>query len=327
VGWQAGRIELERWDGYRGTLPSIQKGTFRWIPDDRERIRLLRNRKVDLVSDVPVELISEIRADSNLELLQIPSLRVLFTAFDMKNAKTPYVDAPVNPFLDRRVRLAVSRAVDRGRLVHEIFQGVNEAATQLVAPAVFGYDAAAEVPTYNLDAARQLMKEAGYPNGFSVVLDTPEQAYPGDVEIADFIARALKEIGIRVTVNAMPKQKLFEKLARRDTSFYMLSWNCLSADSQEVFSYLLHTPGGGYGSDNSGSYSNSDVDRLAEQAAQTMDSSKRLELLKSALAEVTNDIPWVPIYIQTHVFGVNKRLQWQPREDKVLLFSEMTLKE
>jgi peptide/nickel transport system substrate-binding protein len=235
--------------------------------------------------------------------------------------------AAVNPFRDRRVRLAVRQAIDVAAINREVMGGLAEPATQFAAPRVFGFSPRIVAPAFDPERARALLTAAGYRAGFSVVLDAPSGLYPMDAAIAGRVAAALLPLGIRVRVELLDKQALFDKLGRRESSFYMLSWNCLTADMQEILDYLLHSPdpAHGYGGENAGGYSNPELDRLGEQAARTMNPVERGALLAQAVELAHQDTPWVPVYVQSIVYGLRTPFQWRPRPDKRIRVSDVTL--
>lgn len=231
-----------------------------------------------------------------------------FLVFDLERLRTPYASPEKNPFLDRRVRLAFLQGIDTGRLAREVLKGFGQPATQLVAPPVFGFDPGFVPPSIDSVAARALLAQAGLPSGFTVTLDATKGAYPGDAAAAARVAESLGEIGVTVHVNFLPKAELWGKLARRDTSFY-----------------LLHTrdPARGLGSENAGGYSNPEVDRLFDEARETMAPGPRLNKLQAAARLALQDVPWVPLYIQDQVYAIREPWDWTPRADKRIRADEV----
>jgi peptide/nickel transport system substrate-binding protein len=175
--------------------------------------------------------------------------------------------------------------------------------------------------------ARRLLGEAGYPDGFSVVLDAPLTSFVGDARVAPFVARELAAVGLQVKVRRLPKDPLFRKWSERDTSFFVGGWTCTSGDAQEVLDFLLHTPqaAGGLGAENIGRYSNPAFDRLARRARETMTREQRLRLLHAASREALDDVAWVPLYVAHDRYGVRRGLGWSPRPDRLILGAQMRL--
>jgi peptide/nickel transport system substrate-binding protein len=280
--------------------------------------------RLDLVSDVPPELAGRISGGQDLELVERPGLLEVYLGFDHSRARTPYASPNRNPFRDRRVRHAVAAAIDRKRLAEEM--GGAEA-PQLVAWGVFGWDPKWRVPAPDLALARRLLREAGYAEGFSVVLDAPLTSFVGDARVGRFVARALAEIGVRVEQRAQPKAELFRRWSERDTSFFVGGWSCTSGDAQEVLDFLLHTPdpARGLGRENVGGYSNRELDRLAGRARETMEREVRLRLLRAASATALADFALVPLYVPHDRYGVRRGLHWSPRPDGLILGAQMRM--
>jgi len=249
--------------------------------------------------------------------------------FDVNRAVTPRVQPPGNPFRDLRVRRAVQLAVDPAAIVASRLTGFASVATQFGPPGVAGFDADLKPPGRNLEQARRLMAEAGWKDGFSVVLDATRDVYLGDTEVAEAIVESLASIGVRATTSSLDKPEFIRRVGERDTSLYLHSWSCLSADMQEIFDYLLHTPRTtrGYGRSNGGGYSSPRVDALAEEAARTMDHAHRAQLLRAASAAAFADVPWVPIYVQRHVYALRAPFRWTPRQDKKICVSDISVDE
>jgi peptide/nickel transport system substrate-binding protein len=327
VSWdkKKGVLELERSRNYYKEQPELQKVSFLFVPDHDERVHGLLSGLIDLVTDTPLESSVLSKGGTDIKVLEVAGLREMFLAFDVKREHSPYVSTPTNPFLDRRVRLAFFQAINTRWIIDRILGGFAEEASQFGPPNVFGYDTRLVRPAFDLESAKKLMKEAGYQNGFSVTLDSPDNAYFCDSAVADYVAEALRAIHVAVKVNKMDKAALFQKETTHDTSFYMLSWSSGSGDIQEVFDYLLHTPDPdhGYGQDNGGIYSNPALDSLVSEASRTMDPGRRLVLLKKAVNMAIQDIPWVPLYVQADLYALNRRFLWDPPADRNIRISQV----
>lgn len=323
---ESGSLEFERFAGYHGPAPAVPRVTFRVIPGEEERVQALTSGRVDLIADVPPAAIGQLEKAPGVRVLRAVGLRETFLAFDLHRERTPYASPERNPFLDRRVREAFRHAIDSRVLVRDVLLGYGQPATQLASPGVFGFDPELEAPAIDVVGARRALAEAGYPDGFSVTLDAPQGAYPGDVAAAYKVAAALAQINVRVSVNTLPKAELFAKLDRGDTSFYMLSWNSLTADMQEIFLFLLRTPdaAAGWGVDNEGGYSNPEVDRVFLEAGETMSPALRLAKLKQGVRLAMADVPWVPLYVQDQVFGLREPFDWIPRSDRRIRVAEVS---
>lgn len=329
VSWDqnTGAVTLERWDRYYKPLPSIRKVHFEALADPGKRVQALLSGRVDMITDIPLDGYKLIQKRSDVQFMEISGIREMFLAFDMAREKTPYASSPRNPFLERRVRQAFVQAVNTKWIVEHVLGGFATEAAQFAPASVFGYNNALERPPYDPEAARKLLTQAGYPDGFEVTLDSPRDTYLSDTAVADAIAESLRAVNIKVNVNKLEKSILFEKETSRDTSLYMLSWSCGSGDMAEIFDYLLHTPDPqkGFGVDNGGQYSNPEVDRLAGEAAQIMDPSVRLKRLQAAVSAAAQDIPWVPLYVQADTYALRKGFLWTPPGDRNIRVSKINI--
>jgi len=320
-----GALDLETWEGYRKARPEVSRLVFMSIPGDRARVAALLDGRLDLIEAVPPDATDPIAGAPGLRLVERTGVRHVFLGFDHARERTPYASPIRNPFRDRRVRQAIGLAIDRQELVGEI-DGAGNPAYQLVATGVFGWDP--ELGLHgppDLSRARELLAQAGYAGGFGVVLDAGEGSLLGDARVAPFVARSLARIGVRVELRLSEKTELFRRWARHDTSFFLSSWTCSSGDMQEVLDYLLHTPepGGRYGTENAGGYSNPDLDRLAEQGRASPDPAARLAALRQAARIALDDVAWVPLYLPTDRYALREGLDWSPRPDQLILGAEM----
>lgn len=329
VSWdqKTGAVTLERWDRYYKPLPAVRKVHFEAIADPNKRVQALLSGHVDMITDIPLDGYKLIQKHPDMQFMEVSGIREMFLAFDMARETTPYVSTPRNPFLDRRVRLAFVQAIDTKSIVEHVLGGFAAEAGQFAPASVFGYNNTLVRPAFDPEAARKLLAEAGYPNGFAVTLDTPKDTYLSDTAVADAVAESLRAVNVNVTVNKLEKSILFEKETSRDTSFYMLSWSCGSGDMAEIFDYLLHSPDpkNGFGVDNGGQYSNPEVDRLADEAAQIMDPSVRLKKLQAAVAAAAQDFPWAPLYVQADTYGLRKGFLWTPPGDRNIRVSKIEI--
>jgi peptide/nickel transport system substrate-binding protein len=297
------------------------------VPDAAARMRAVVEGQVDLATDVPPDSVPDLKRRRGIQVLEAPGLREMFLGFDVAHAVSPHVQAPANPFRDRRVREAVSLAVDRQRLVQVVFKGHGDPATQVVPRSAFGFDPARPLPARDVARARALLAEAGYPQGFAVTLHHPSGVYVADDATASFVADALSEIGVRVTRQPLAKQPFFDALTRHEPALYLMTWNCLSNDSQEVLSFLLHSadPEHGYGTENAGGYANPALDRVIEQADQAMYPITRLELLRQAEDIALDDFAWVPLAVPSTIYALREPFRWVPRPDRRIAVEEIAI--
>ncbi len=318
VAWNKGQnIILKRNDNYWRPLPEFKKVIFRPLTNDSTRVAAILSGETDIIDRVPVRDVARVKKDPKLNFFMRPGLRLIYLQMDQGRERTPYVKGK-NPFLDVRVRKAIYYGIDEDAIVKYVMDGFAKAAGQYHPNVVSGYDPAIKRPAYNPDKARALLKAAGYPNGFAVTLDAPNDRYVNDEQIAQAIASSLAKIGIRVNVDALPKATFFPKTDRLDTSFFLIGWASTDGDGSSFLDGIVHThnPDKGYGRYNRGRYSNPEVDRLIEAAGVTIDAAKRLGLLRKAQRlALVEDQNVIPLHFQVDLYASSKHIAFQPRAD------------
>jgi len=310
------QIVLERFDDYWGGAPQIKKAVFKVITNDNERVNALLAKQIDFAEFVPAERVQEISENEDFHVVTFPTTRVIFMSFDFRDKGSYGFPDGKNPFTDVRVRKAIYYAIDEEKIIKDIMKGVAEPASQFVVPSVFGHDPSIMRPSYDLEAAKALMKEAGYEEGFSVTFDCSNDRYVNDEAICREIARQLKDININVIVNAQPKAIFFPQLDVHNTSMYMMGWATDTGDGGEIFDYMLNTyTPGGKGSYNHGFYSNPKVDELGEKSSRVIDPAERLRIMQEGFRIAMDDAVWVPLHIQDSIYGFAADIEWTPRMD------------
>jgi len=290
-------IELEANDRYWGEKPA-KVGTlvFRAIPDARKRVEALIRGEVQIAAGIPPYAVADIRKHPELDVLSGPSGRIIFVAFNL-------LTAAGSPISDRRVRRAISHAIDREALVRDTLLGSARVLATPLVPSVFGYDAS--IPTYPYDPgkARKLLAEAGCPEGFEIELAAPSGRYIRDRQVAEAIAGMLEKVGIRTRVKVYDWAAYLKALAdHRPGPLYLLGWGNLAYDADWILPPLLLS-----GAHNS-NYSNPELDRLLEAARFEGDQEKRLELYHRSLLLIHDEVPAVYLYEQIERYGIRKNV-------------------
>jgi peptide/nickel transport system substrate-binding protein len=303
---------LETFDGYRGRRPAVRVLEFRVIPGAEARLAQVRAGDVHLVVDPPPDAVAGLRSDPSVRVVTERGLRVLYLGMDCSRESNPDVGPGANPFRDVRVRRAAALALDRPALVREALGGDADVVDQLVAPAVFGYDADLPSLRFDLAEARRLMAAAGHASGFDVTLDFMPEKYVSMPAVVSVLLRQLAAIGIRVRPRPASTPDFFQRLERRRTAFYLMGWSASSGDAGVSYDALLHTPGSGRGAQNGGSYSSPAVDRLLDEAAGTLEDGVRRGLLKELAQRIATDVPCIPLYRQTDLYAVARDLVFEP---------------
>lgn len=320
------RIELARNDAYwgaQGGKPAAwDKVTLRILPADTARIAALLAGDVDAIENIPSADLTRLKANPNFRLEQKVSWRTLFLHMDQYRDHPPHLSdksgKPLakNPFKDARVRLALSKAINRRAIVERVMEGHAIAAGNLVSPPVFGHADALKPETYDPQAAKKLLAEAGYPDGFALTLHAPNDRYVNDEQVAQAVAQMLARIGIQTKVETMPASVYFAKARAGGFAFALLGWGSFSGDL--ALRALLATPNAetGYGAWNWGRYSNPKVDALLLQGFATLDEKKREALAREAATLALKNVPVILLHHQLASWAMKKNIAYSPRTDE-----------
>ena len=323
VRWARGdRVELARFEGYWDRKPAWDKVTFRMMSNDPARTAALLSGDVDVIENVPPSDIARMRANANVHMEQTVSWRTIFFQMDQYRTQPPLVTdldgKPLgkNPFMDVRVRRAISKAINRKALVERVMENLAVPASNSVSPQIFGHQADIKIEAFDPDGAKKLLAEAGYPNGFGLTVAAPSDRYINDDQVAQAVAQMLSRIGIKCAVEAMPFNVYLSKARDQQFSFAMLGWGSYAADL--ALRALLMTPNvdKGNGAWNWGRYSNPKVDKLVADALDTVDDKKREALAREAGAAAAADVAIIPLHHQIVTWAMKKNIAYQARTDE-----------
>ena len=316
------RIELARNDAYWGAKSPWDKVTLRIMPADSARVAALLAGDVDAIESIPTPDLTRLKKNPKFRLEQKVSWRTLFLHMDQYRDHSPGISdksgRPLakNPFKDARVRLALSKAINRRAIVKRVMEGNAIAAGNLVSPPVFGHVAALKPQAYDPRGAKKLLAQAGYADGFALTLAAPNNRYVNDEKIAQAVAQMLARVGIRTKVETMPASVYFGKARAGEFSFAMLGWGSFSGDL--ALRALLATPDAtkGYGAWNWGHYSNPKMDALLVQDFATLEGVKREALAREAATIALKDVPVILLHHQLASWAMKKNLAYTARTDE-----------
>ncbi|HEX6979017.1 MAG TPA: ABC transporter substrate-binding protein [Alphaproteobacteria bacterium] len=310
-------VENPGWWGKRdGNVTEI---VYQPIKSDATRIAALLSGEIDFVLDPPVQDIERLKRSGNIKIVEGNENRTIFLGFDQHRDELLYSNVKGrNPFKDLRVRQAVYHAIDIEAIKSRTMRGLSLPTGSIIAPQVNGFTKEADV-RLPLDRARarQLLAEAGYPNGFEVVLDCPNNRYINDEEICQAVTAMLAQVGIQVRLNAMPRQTYFPKIQKYDTSFYLLGWGVPTFDALYSLQSLAQTvdPKTGDGNFNLGRFSNAEFDALVNQIKAEIDQEKRNGLIAQALKLHNAQVAHVPLHHQVIPWAMRSNVDVVHRAD------------
>jgi peptide/nickel transport system substrate-binding protein len=313
VQWvQDNRVVLEpnkEWWNQANRKDNLDRAVFTPIANNATRVAALLSGEIDLMYPVPLQDIRRLQGDSNIGVLQGPELRTIFLGMDQW--RDELLDMPgsgKNPFKDQRVRAAFAHAIDLDAIKRVVMRGASTPTGLMIAPGVNGFQQDLNQPyQYDPEMSKQLLKDAGYPDGFPVTFDCPNDRYVNDQAICAAIVPMLERIGIHVTLNAQTKSLHFNKIGQpsgNKTSFYMLGWTPSSFDAYDALQNLMTMHGQGQGIWNCGHYSNPKVEALTDQIAVEIDKDKRNQEIREAFQIHKDDVGHIPLHQQALAWGV-----------------------
>ena len=331
VSWKRGsEIIFERNPHYWGPKPAWDKVTYRPISNPAARVAALLAGDVDLVEDPPTDDLERLKKDPRLNVVAKASNRVIYVALDQNGEQTPGIQGSngKNPFLDKRVREAMSLAVDRQALVDRIMGGIATPAAQLLPLPMLGASKNLATPAKaDPEKAKALLKAAGYPDGFTLVLGSPNGRYINDSKVAQTLAAMWTRIGVKTTVDAAAPPVFFKNRDSYTYSAYLAGWGTATGEMSNTLNSLLVTPNKdkGVGTTNRSRYSNKAMDKLVDDSADLMDPVKRGEMLAKASEMAMADFAMLPIHFEHSVWAMKKGIEFTGRADQQTMVQYVTL--
>jgi len=320
--WQADvKIELTQnkdwWDKMEGNVDEV---IFTPVKADATRVSALLSGDVDIITDPPPQDVARLRQQANLKVLDGGENRTIFFGMDQSRDELQYSNVKgKNPFKDRRVRQALHQSIDADAIKRTLMRGLSIPAGMMIAPQVHGWTAEMDKrPAVDVDGAKKLLAEAGYPNGFEVTMDCPNNRYVNDEEICQAVASMLAKIGVTIKLNAMPFATYIPKILKYDTSLYMLGWGVSTFDalySLQALQRSVDPKGGADGSYNLGRYSNPKVDALIDQIKIETDQAKRDGQIRDVYKILQDDVAYLPIHHQIRPWAMKKNVTTVHRAD------------
>jgi peptide/nickel transport system substrate-binding protein len=319
------RIEFERNDAYWGEKPAYARVNYRMITNDATRTASLLAGDVDFIDQVPTSDLAKLRTDPRIAMSEATGLRIIFLGLDhLRTDASPFVTdndgKPIakNPLKDVRVRRALSLAIDRQAIVERVMEGAATPAGQFLPAGVWSHVPGLTAPRVDADAARKLLAEAGFPQGFRIQLNGPNDRYINDSRIIQAIGQMWTRAGVRTTIEAQPWTTFVGRAARTEYSAFLIGWGS-NPDGSHPLRNLVATfdREKGWGASNRGRYSNPQVDALLEASLRELDEDKRLKLVMEAVTLAFEDVAIIPLHIQTNIWAMKRGILHSARADEL----------
>jgi len=294
---------------YWGRHGNVTEADYLVISQDATRLAGLVSGDIDFVVDAAVQDIDRLKVTPGITVGMNEGTGANWLGFDYAHESLTHGDAGgKNPFRDERVRRAIRMALDLKAIQSKVMRGLSSVGSAIFTPVIDGWDKRFErVMPYDPEGAKALLRQAGYPNGFSVDLDCSAQS-PVD-QVCQAVTGMLARVGIRVNFEPKTFNVLLPKLTSRDTSMYAIGWTPATGDAEGVLLPLVHTPTRpGVGDYNFGMYSNPKVDTLIDSARVEVDQDKRRAMLVDAMTIVESESAYIPLLYRRIVWVMHKNV-------------------
>ena len=303
------KIVVEANDAHWSGKPAVRRATWKPIPELGARIAALQTGQADLIVNVPPDQLQQLATTKTVRVEKTPSCRIIY--FGLAQIKG-------GPIADKRVRQAINHAVDVQGIIDSVLLGNGKRINSSMPPNVWGYDPSIPFYEYNPKKAKELLAAAGQTN-IQLVLQAPNGRWAMDKDIAQAVAGQLTENGIKTNVKIIGEWGSYVRsvLDHKTEDIFMNGWCLPSLEPDHWVTPNLHT------GEPVSQYSNPEVDKLMEQARSEMNVEKRKQLYSQLLKMIRDDAPWLFMYAQMDIYGVNNRLKWTPRGDESIRLTEI----
>jgi len=308
---------------------NLTKVIFTPVSSDATRVAALLSGEIDMMYPVPVQDIKRVNDNKGTSTLVGPELRTIFLGMNQSDDELACSKIKgKNPFKDPRVRKAFYQAIDIEAIKKKIMRGLSDPSAIMISPKMFqSFGKEFKRLPFDKAAAEKLLADAGYPDGFEVCMDCPNNRYVNDEQICQAVVSMLAKIGIKVNLKAQPKAQYFKKVLKYDTEFYLLGWTPSSFDSYNVLYNLINTRAeSGQGKFNLGGYSNPKIDALTVKILSEIDAAKRNLMIKEAYTLLNADIGYIPLHQQALAWGKRDNVSLQQRADNQFMLYHVNVK-
>lgn len=298
------------------------------ITNSATAIAALLSGELDMLATVPVQNAPRLAETDGITVFSGVEARVIMLGFSQDKDTLYFTDGNFegNPFTDARVRQAVAHAVDVPAIVQVIMGGLAKPAAQLQPAGLSGYSAAhTERPAYDPEAARALLAEAGYPDGFTFSFRCPNDRYLNDADVCLAITGMLQQVGLNAELETMPVANYWPELREDNADLYLLGWSPGTFDAEHPIRFLAHTPTEQLGTWNFGGYSNARIDELLPQIQQELDPAARQAMLDEVAGIIQDETAYVPLYEEPLVWAARDGVELVQRPDNFLMLRWVTV--
>jgi len=319
------RTELERNPAYFGGAEPWARVNYRIISNDGARTAALLAGDVDLIEQVPTSDLARMRRDNRVTVTSIPSLRTVYLVPDYgREGGDPQVTdhagqpLPANPFRDARVRHALSMAINREALAERVMEGAATATAQWLPEGAFGYNPRIRPRAYDPEGAKRLLAEAGYPQGFRVVLSGPNDRWPNDGRLTQAIAQMWTRIGVRTEIQAFPWTGFVPRRMRFEYAIQLAAWGSSTGEASNFLANVVATRDRARltGANNNARFSSEAFDEIVLRGSAIMDDERREAAWHEAVERYAAEEPYIQLIQYVNNWAVRRGMTHDPRMDE-----------
>lgn len=309
---------------------NVTEAVFTPIGNSATGLAALLSGEIDFIQPIPLQDVEQVEGRDGFKVLEGEETRVIMFGFGHEHEALLYSSdvSDANPFADPRVRLAAAHALDIASIDRVLFRGKIEAASQLVPAGISGYsEANQERPEFNQDRARELLAEAGYPDGFSFGLKCPNDRYINDEALCRAAASMFAAVGLNADLSTGPVRDYWPQLREDDFDMYLLGWSPGTFDMEHPIRFLMHSQDNEkkLGSWNFGNYSNARVDELLPQIQQEIDPAARQAMIDEVVAITQDEVAYIPLYTQPLIWAAKDNIDLTQRADNFFMLRWVTV--
>lgn len=306
----------------KGKFPTnVTQAVYTPIKSDATRTAALLSGEVDFIIDPGINDLQRIKQASNLQVLESAADRTMFLGMDQFRDELPQSSVKgKNPFKDVRVRQALYQAIDMGTIQRVVMRGLAQPTGTLIAHHVNGWTPQVDKRlAFDPEAARKLLAQAGYPEGFEVEFSCPAGRYPSDEQLCQAISAQWAKVGVKVKLRTSPFATYFPMIQRYEASVYLLGWSVPTFDAYYSLQALLRSPGGGGdGNFNLGRFSDPQQDAMIERVKTETDLKLRNQLIEKVLLNEHKTISHIPLFNLITPWAATKKVHIPTRADNYI---------
>ena len=309
---------------------NVTEATFTPIGNSATGLAALLSGEIDFIQPIPLQDVAQVEGRDGFKVLEGEETRVIMFGFGHEHNALLYSSdvTDANPFQDPRVRLAAAHAIDIASIDRVLFRGKIEPASQLVPAGISGFsEANTDRPEFNPERARELLAEAGYPDGFSFGLKCTNDRYINDEALCRAAASMFAAVGLDAELSTGPVRDYWPQLREDDFDMYLLGWSPGTFDMEHPIRFLLHSQDDEkkLGSWNFGNYSNARVDELLPMIQQEIDPTARQAMVDEVVAITQDETAYIPLYTQPLIWAAKDNEDLTQRADNFFMLRWVTV--